>query len=416
MHRWLIFVLVGVVLFAYCFLQRMFMEQQRLRRSMYDDFAEESDNDTATNIVMAHLNAQVKEMTYLSKIKTAIETTNAAQYVFNDHLYSGLNEDNVVIVVRVQKAHNHLRHMISSLSKAFGYSKLLVIFVHECNDGHINNLVKDIVSFKYMQFYYPYAHQLFLNNYPGQDPNFCDDGYNCVEDAGRRNASLVQQKHLWWWTVNQVFRLDVLINYTKYVMFVDEHSYFAEDLVYLMRLMELALGVRCPDCMMLNLGGHNPSVSLYDSNKAYITIEPFGSSDFTNGIAFNRSTWNKIKALKEYYCYFNDYSWKESLKHLIKLAPEKFWVFSSVGSRVFETSKCVATSQNLTCEFDDVNMNMMMFIASVKRGFYPHNVYVIPKDIAEAKVLQRGGWEDVRDKELCIFLASKAKSTFGFRL
>lgn len=383
---------------------------------IYDDFIEELENDTATNIVMAHLNAQMKEMTHLSNIKNVIETTNAAQTVFNDHLHSGLNNDNIVIVVRVHKAHNHLHHMISSLSNAFECSKLFVIFIRGYNDTRIDHLIKDITFFKYMQFYYPYASNIYLNIYPGQDSYFCDDRYNCVENAGRRNASLVQQKHLWWWTVNHVFRLDVMINYTKCVIFVDEHSYFAEDLVHLMRLMELSLSVRCPDCMMMHFGDRKPSVLHNESNKANVTIEPFGSSDLTNGIAFNRSTWNKIKALKESYCYFNDYSWVESLKNLIKSAPEKILVFSSVGSTVFDTSVCEATSQDLTCELHGVEINMTTLKSLVNKDLYPHNVEVISKDTAQIEVLQRGGWEDIRDKDLCIFLASKARSTIGFRL
>lgn len=416
-HRWFIFVFVGVVLSSYYTLQTIFTAEHRLRRSMYDDFSEESDNYTATNIVMAHLNAQVKEMTHLSKIKTLIETTNAAQTIFNDHLYSNLNNKHLVVVVRVNKARDHLQHMIASLSKSFGYTKLFVIFVHDCNDEDINNLVKGIDFVKYMQLFYPYDYKIFLNNYPGQDPNYCNQSYSCFEDVGRRNATLVQQKHLWWWTVNQVFRLDVMINYTQYVLFVDEHSYFVEDLVYVIRLMQLALGIHCPDCMMMNFGGNDLSVSYFDTHPAYITIEPFGASDFTNGIAFNRSTWNKIKAQKESYCYFNDYSWTESLKNLIKLAPEKFLVLSSFpGPRIFDTSKCEATSQNLTCEFDGVKMNMTTFIPLVKRCFFPRGIHIIPKDIAEAEVFQRGGWEDIRDKELCMFLASKAKNSFGFRL
>lgn len=417
-HRWFIFVLVGLALSACYTLLKIIiiMEQQQLRQYIYNHFSDELENNTATNIVVARLNAQVKEMTYLNKLKTVIKTTNAAQTVFNDHLYSGLNNDTVAIVVRVHKAYNHLLHMVSSLSKAFEFSKFFVIFVHDCNDERINHLIKDIVSFKYMQLYYPYDCNIFLNNYPGQDSNFCVDGYKCVEDAGRRNASLIQQKHLWWWTVNQIFCLDVMINYTKYVVFVDEHSYFVEDLVYLMRLMELSLGVRCPDCIMMNFGGRNSSVSHYDAHTAYITIEPFGFSDITNGIAFDRPTWHKIKASKESYCYFNDYSWVESLKNLIKTAPEKFLVFSTVGSRVIDTSKCEATSQNLTCEFDGIKMNIETFKSLVKRGLYPHKVNVIPKDDAEVEVLQRGGWEDIRDKDLCIFLASKTKSTFGFGL
>lgn len=412
-YRWFLFVLVGVALSAYYTHQRIFIEQQRQRRSMYKEFTDERENYTATHIVMAHLTAYVKEMTYLSKVKKVMATSNSAQTVFNDHLYPGLNNDNLVIVVRVHKSYHHLHHLVSSLTKVHGHNKLFVIFVHDSNDGEISSLVKDISVFKYMQFYYPYAWTIFLNQFPGQDPNFCDDDYNCFENLGKRNASLILQKHIWWWTLNRVFCLDAMVNYSKYVLFVDENSYIAEDLVHLMRLMQYALGEHCPDCRIMNFVEHDSLGLHYDSHKAYVTIDSFGSH-FTNGIAFNRSTWNTIKASKESYCYFNDYSWIESLKNLIKSTREKFSVLSCAGARVFDTSKCKATLQTLLCEFKGGYMDITTFLQVAKRGFYPRSLCVIHKNTAEIEVLERGGWKDIRDKDLCILLASKAKSALGF--
>lgn len=403
-----ILILIGLSLSAYYTIQRMYLEQQSFRRSLFEDFDDELENETVINNVMAQINAHVKALTRSKKYRREIESVNTAQTVFNDYLYTGLSDDNFVIVVRVHRASNHLRQMLSSLYKTYSCHKLFVILVHDCTDAQIKKLDINILHHKYMHFYYPYASEIFFNYYPGPDKHFCGADYKCIENDGRRNASLVEEKHLWWWTVHHVFNLEVMKNYTRYVIFVDERSYFTEDLVFLMRLMDKGVGVYCPNCMMINYGGSNHSVTQYHFHETPVTIEPFGL-DFASGIAFNRTMWTKMKELKNLYCLHNDYSWIESMKNLFKSAPEQFLVLSCVGPRVIDTSMCEATSHNITCNFDNVQRNITMFLNDVQRAFYPDNIYLTPKDLAAMEVLQRGGWEDIRDRDMCLYLASKQK-------
>ncbi|EDV99201.1 GH13722, partial [Drosophila grimshawi] len=155
----------------------------------------------------------------LSKVKHRIKFQNNEQLVLNEMNFGPIEKDTVIIVIQVHRRINYLKHLISSLSKAWGISQALLVFSHDYYDEDINELVQNIDFCKVIQIFYPYSTQIYPDEFPGNHRNDCPRNIskekavisNCNSAlypdlyGHYREAKFTQIKHHWWWKANQVF-------------------------------------------------------------------------------------------------------------------------------------------------------------------------------------------------------------------
>uniref|UniRef100_A0A1A9UF98 Alpha-1,6-mannosyl-glycoprotein 2-beta-N-acetylglucosaminyltransferase n=1 Tax=Glossina austeni TaxID=7395 RepID=A0A1A9UF98_GLOAU len=87
------------------------------------------------------------------RINHQIAEYNDWELVLNEDLFGPLDNDSVVIVIQVHARITYLRYLIRSLARAYGISRVLLIFSHDYYDKDINNLVETINFCVVMQRY-----------------------------------------------------------------------------------------------------------------------------------------------------------------------------------------------------------------------------------------------------------------------
>ncbi|KRT84641.1 hypothetical protein AMK59_1483, partial [Oryctes borbonicus] len=313
----------------------------------------------------------------------------------------------------------YLRHLIVSLAQAQDISQALLVFSHDIYDEEINNLVQSIDFCKVMQFFYPFSIQLHPNEFPGADPNDCPRDIKREEALVKkcnnapfpdlyghyREAKFTQTKHHWWWKANRVFnQLEVTKNHTGLVVFLEEDHYVAEDFIHVLKLMDSTCKISCPQCNILSLGTYLKTFSYYGDPKK-VEVTPWISSKHNMGMAFNRSTWIKIKECAEYFCKYDDYNWDWSLQHVSQYClREKLHAMVVRGPRVFHIGECGVHHKKNNCESTGVITKVQKVLKSSLNHLYPNYLtltYVSP--LKKSKIRKgNGGWGDRRDHMLCI--------------
>ncbi|KAK9723180.1 N-acetylglucosaminyltransferase II (MGAT2) [Popillia japonica] len=401
------------------------------------------------------INTAYKPILNITEIKKVIAQYNLQQTVHNEDIFGPLQNDSVIIVVQVHDRIKYLRHLIVSLAQAQDISQALLVFSHDIYDEEINSLVQSIDFCKVMQFFYPFSIQLHPNEFPGADPNDCPRDIKREEALIKkcnnapfpdlyghyREAKFTQTKHHWWWKANRVFnQLEVTKNHTGLVVFLEEDHYVAEDFIHVLKLMESTCKTSCPQCNILSLGTYLKTFSYYGDPKKKevmrtikqqailnaaqmqpswtfqvlpslyqhsqkVEVTPWISSKHNMGMAFNRTTWTKMKDCAEYFCKYDDYNWDWSLQHVSQYClKEKLHAMVVRGPRVFHIGECGVHHKKNNCESTGVIAKVQKVLKSAQKHLYPSYLtltYVSP--LKKTKIRKgNGGWGDRRDHMLCI--------------
>uniref|UniRef100_A0A1A9VZ14 Alpha-1,6-mannosyl-glycoprotein 2-beta-N-acetylglucosaminyltransferase n=1 Tax=Glossina brevipalpis TaxID=37001 RepID=A0A1A9VZ14_9MUSC len=274
-------------------------------------FCNLSDLKSINDLPLADNNDSVK-----GDALTAIKIRLNTGFVLNEHKFTPLREDSIVIVIQVHTRLTYLRYLIKSLSKARGISSVLLIFSHDYYDRNINDLVQSVDFCKVMQIFYPY---------PSHSHKTCtrSEGSrvkcNTPEFYKHNKAELAQMKHHWWWQANYVFdQLTITRRHRGLVFFLDEDFYIAEDVLYVLKLMYKNVNVLCPYCKILAIGNQKKPFhdKTYSKNTAKVNVFNWVTGQTNLGYAFNRSTWNIIRDCAPYFCSYNDYNWDRAMNYL----------------------------------------------------------------------------------------------------
>lgn len=314
----------------------------------------------------------------------------------------------VVIVVQVSNRPVYFLEFLKSLQKVMGIMNVVLILSHDFYEEEINNLVSTVQFVTVIQIFYPFSTQLYPNVFPGDDSQYCSEGWICKNDIDeKRNSLLAQIKHHWWWKINYVFdQMKIMKDYNGLVVFLEEDQYVTEDFLYVLKILDTARKNSCHRCDLLSVGAYPPILSKYNINST-LYVEEFGATPYSMGIAFNRTTWNRIRKLRRHFCYFDDYDWASSLRFLSSRFPEgRLNMLSIAGARVIHFGICSALGQNTDCDVDDKLNKLQEFLELAKSGFFPKDFVTITNK-RYTKVRKSGNFSDDRDHELCMYFSKE---------
>uniref|UniRef100_T1HBK4 Alpha-1,6-mannosyl-glycoprotein 2-beta-N-acetylglucosaminyltransferase n=1 Tax=Rhodnius prolixus TaxID=13249 RepID=T1HBK4_RHOPR len=218
----------------------------------------------------------------IDEILRHIERYNQAQTVHNEDIFGPIQNDTIIIVIQIHTRIVYLRHLIVSLAQARDIETTLLVFSHDVFIPECNELVQSVDFARTLQIFYPYSIQTHPNTFPGQSENDCPRDINyqqaqilrCANAdhpdlyGHYREAKFTQTKHHWWWKANRIFdQLEVTRNHTGLVLFLEEDHYVAEDFIYVLRQMQAACNVACPQCNILSLGTYLKTYNYYGDSK-----------------------------------------------------------------------------------------------------------------------------------------------------
>ncbi|XP_055303292.1 alpha-1,6-mannosyl-glycoprotein 2-beta-N-acetylglucosaminyltransferase-like isoform X2 [Sitodiplosis mosellana] len=370
------------------------------------------------------------DSTPAQRILRSIKRYNEEQLIRNDHLFSALQNDSVVIIVQVHNRIEYLQHLISSLSQAKNISSALLIFSHDYYDENINKMVQSINFCRVLQIFYPYSIQTHVHAFPGEDPNDCPRNLQqnlAIERQCKnalhpdsyghyREAKFTQTKHHWWWKVNRVFdQLHVTRHHTGYVLFLEEDHYVAEDFLHVLMLMQKQVETLCPKCNILSLGTYLDSIDEYTlTHPNEVKAMPWISVKHNMAMAMNRSTWLNIRKCANQFCTYDDYNWDWTLLHISEQClPEKFHTLVASRPRVFHIGECGLHHEKQSCESDHMvtEVRNVLNTASQSLQLFPQNITLaFSVGFEPDPFLANGGWGDVRDHHLCLNFTAPSDS------
>lgn len=397
-----IIVLFFTTLYFYTTIVHNLRERQKFIKNYDEDnFSHYFLSDNAVNFEIQQYVVDVQKI--INMKKEVVKLNQNLNVPTNDKT---IKKVPLVIVVQVHDKLPYLLELLKSMQNVLGIMNTIVIFSHDFYDKEINDLISRVQFVTTFQIFYPYSKQLHPNVFPGDDKTYCGDGWRCRKAMpDERDSSLTQMKNHWWWQVNYVFdQLNLLKNYNDLVVFLEEDQFVAEDFLYVIKILNLARKSSCHRCDILSVGAYPPLLSKYNVNSTLL-VEEFGTTPFSMGIAFNRTTWNRIKALRHHFCYYDDYDWVSSLRFLSSRLPEgRLNMLSIVGARVIHIGTCGVheDQNNKRCNVTGKIKILEDFMKLVKKQLFPKH-FVIKSNKRYTKVKKAGYFNDVRDHELCMY-------------
>ncbi|CAH1635482.1 unnamed protein product [Spodoptera littoralis] len=389
------------------YLQVSFIKKQT-RDIIYNYQDDVSDNSTYTDYVAARIKDKMQTMQQILKIKSQIKDINLAQTVHNTRLgHFKSNLDSHIIVVLVHSDTYYFSQLLLSLKTAIGIKDTFIIFSHDYFSESINALIRDIKFAKYIQIFFPYSIQLHPNVYPGTDGQHCSEGYVCKKSKAR-DPEAAQSKQHWWWTVNQVFdNLNVTRSIKQFtVLFLEDGDFVTPDIFYVFKLLKKVRLSHFSFCEVINLGAYDLDLSSY-TKKTLVSVEIWTGRSYRSGIAFDRQTWNSLKSNSEEFCNHNDYNWDSSLRHVgFKKWDGNVYMIAIPGTRVIHIDKCGRTNGDDGCQEELKVKEVKKFIRSVRKGMFPRSYVMVANKVEDFDRTAAGFWEDVRDKELCMYFTT----------
>lgn len=342
-------------------------------------------------------------------LRKIIRDINKKQSTKNPDQYKNLLPSSSVVVIQV---HHEVdvelfKILLFSLKSSTAILTSLLIFSHDYYDDKINTLIEEVGFVSYTRIYYPYSTQLFPDTFPGDDEKLCTDDFHC-ERSALRYELFAQKKHFWWWQMNYVFdKLYVTRNYNNAILFLEADQFVLRDFAFIAKIMESFMKMKCSKCEVVSLGAHAPDLSQYQKDYVSVTISPWELDIASAGIAFNRVVWNSIKKHSSLFCNHNDYRWDASLRHVSLNRDKGQLVFLSVDApRIIKLFR--KHDGYLDNFLDRLIENVTYISKKVESILFPRNINVskaiIRKNIEKEK--QLGGWEDVRDRGLCMYLVN----------
>lgn len=376
-------------------------------------------NTTEPNIVIQSQNYGSGETVKfnfdsLQDMTKSVYFANYKQCVLNAERFPG--EPQLVLVVQVHNRPEYLKLLIESLEKAAEVHSFLLIFSHDYFSEEMNSIVQGITFCKVLQIYFPFSTQLYVNEFPGQDPRDCPRDISkenavkkgCLnahhhDSYGHyREAFITQTKHHWWWKLHFVWeRVHVMQGYSGFVVFLEEDNYLLPDFYYFYKSMVDFKQKSCPDCDMLALGNHNDFTDFSrHSNKVMTT--GWMSTKHNIGMGISREMYYKLMGCNEVYCTYDDYNWDWTLQHLSGNCISKpIKVLVAQGSRVMHTGDC-GLHQKDNCRPEWAMQRVEENLKKAKDDLFPASISLTAAEMPEHKAhMKNGGWGDVRDHSLC---------------
>lgn len=399
-----IFVIVLSSITLLVILRVYYIKQQR-RLLITNYYDKNEDNNTIDQYLDSQYKEKMQVVGYIMNAKHRINLINERQTVHNMQYLGPVKKSIPILVIQVHANPFYLRVMLDSLKMVMGITKSLLIFSHDYFDYEINRLIKDIKFAKYMQIFYPYSVQMHPKVFPGNDTRYCSEWFNCMVNGNRRNAVLAQSKLFWWWLLNKVFdRLDVTAEYDGNIVFLEEDNIVTEDLIYVLKLLERIQPEDCPQCGIYSLGAHSASFEHYHVQNGIAVVEGWSSKVNSVGLAFNRTIWRVIKNYSYDYCYFNDFSWDNSMRYVgTKKTDGRFLMLNVEGPRVFKIEKCSNESYTMDCNMNYMVKKVQRYVKFIRKGLYPRNIVTRYNGEEFTHVKESGFFSDVRDRELCMY-------------
>ncbi|XP_061751004.1 alpha-1,6-mannosyl-glycoprotein 2-beta-N-acetylglucosaminyltransferase [Nerophis ophidion] len=338
----------------------------------------------------------------LPELTASIHSVNHQQLVRNVHKFP--LEPELVVVVQVHEAPQHLRLLVESLEKAAQVHRFLLVFSHGFFSAEIDAIVQGITFCKVLQIYFPFSTQLFPTEFPGQDPRDCQRNTN-RENARRsgclnaehpdvhghyREAGVTQRKHHWWWKLHFVWeRVNVMQGYDGSVLLLEENNYVLPDLFHFYTAMADLKKSSCQDCDLLALGSHQDR-----SNLSNHVSTGWMSTKTSVGLALDRDVYYKLMGCAKEFCTYDDYNWDWTLQHLSGSCLSKpLKVLAAQGGRVLHTGD---GGPGIASQKGEEALEM------AKDGLFPPSLVLGTSEAPHLNTqVKNGGWGDVRDHVLC---------------
>jgi hypothetical protein len=106
-----------------------------------------------------------------NELKIKVKQLNKQQTIHNaNYLDSNKATSLLVILIQVHNRSDYLMHLIDSLKNVQHINKSLIVFSHDYYDDKINSMILEHLknSCAFMQIFYPFSNQIYLNKFPGE--------------------------------------------------------------------------------------------------------------------------------------------------------------------------------------------------------------------------------------------------------
>lgn len=357
----------------------------------------------------------------IGEIRKEIDHINQEQYVNNlDKFGLVIGSESIVIVVQVHNRVDHLRHLITSLSKVRGIENVLMIMSHDLYSHELNDLVRGISFCPVLQIFFPYSQQIYHNRFPGEDSNDCprdikreqaiEKKCNNAEHPDKyghyREAKYCQTKHHWIWKLRFMFEEILLLDgYEGHVLLLEDDYYVTEDILFTLQMMQNVRDKDCSDCQMLVLGNYEKSQD-YKAHGGKVERAYWISSKHNMGMTFTKHLWSEIKKCGKEFCEHDDYNWDWTLQHIsMKCIPNKIKLLKIKATRVFHIGECGMHTKSKNCDPSPKVNQVETQLAQNKQYLFSNTISCD----GDARYKLRdpkpnGGWGDIRDHNMCLSL------------
>ncbi|RWS21085.1 alpha-1:6-mannosyl-glycoprotein 2-beta-N-acetylglucosaminyltransferase-like protein, partial [Leptotrombidium deliense] len=348
-------------------------------------------------------------------LHSLVNELNQKQEILNENLFGSFESKDTIIAIEVNDKIESLKITIESLEKVKGIEKTLLIFSHSFFDTKINEIVKSIKFAKVMQIFYPHSTQLFPHSFPGDDPNDCPKDMS-KEDAIRmkcnsaeypdkngryRESKITQIRHHWFWKINFIFEhLHVTRDFNGYVVFVEEDYYLLPDSLHFVDEMR-KLSNNDPHCVY-SLGNWKSEVN---PSQAHIAVVYGGIPLYSHIIT--KQFWSTFKIHSEKFCNTDDFNFDSAFVGICQqnMRPQPYSMYPLV-SRVFHiennpthlnTNADVSHEYRKTWSYQSSSIEPFLFPTQLEKKY---NI------IYKKNYVESGGFNDPRDKSLCMSMCS----------
>ncbi|XP_063361787.1 alpha-1,6-mannosyl-glycoprotein 2-beta-N-acetylglucosaminyltransferase-like [Cydia amplana] len=310
------------------------------------------------------------------------QTLSQAGYgLLNEAEFPIVDDKMPVIVVLAGRRPARLQWLLASLAAVTNIGDALLVISHSFYDEAVNELVKRVDYCRVLQLFYPYSVQLFSKRFPGADVN-----------RSRAVALTAEKKQHWWWTASFLF------NHYNYIdpklglaLFLQEDDYVAPDLLHTLKYAQRAFTYH-PEVEVISLGG-----PVTEADYSLLTVAPW-QPPFESGLAFNLTFFRKLHASASYFCQYNDASWSYSLLAAFASRPRGYVdMVASMLPRVVSTREYASgregaeKARRVFTKIFPTRVRVAYITTGVGRVSHPETV---PRGA--------GGWEDERDRLLCL--------------
>ncbi|RWS21280.1 alpha-1:6-mannosyl-glycoprotein 2-beta-N-acetylglucosaminyltransferase-like isoform X2 [Leptotrombidium deliense] len=348
------------------------------------------------------------DVSNISTLKRYISELNEKQEILNENLFGPFKADDTIIAIQVHDKIHYFNKTIDGLSKVKGIEKTLLIFSHSIFHPEINRIVKNIKFAKVMQIFYPNSTQLYPKTFPGDDPNDCPRDtpkleaikMNCnsaefPDKYGHyRESKLTQLKHHWFWKLNFIFgRLRITTNFEGYVVLLEDDYYLIPDSLYVLEKMRKLI-IDDSNCVY-SLGIREYKI---DATKTNVVVNFSGVP--LNSHIFSKNFWNAFKKYSENFCTYDNYHLDFSFIGVTHefMKPPPFSIYPLVP-RVFHIgSYGVNNHDPKRYNYYQVQKDLLQ----IKHNLFPKYLKVEFENDSRTYIQEWGGFNDPRDKQLCL--------------